>query len=468
MKGKYPRGEGGRLFWLARPAQIDLRDSAGVSTYGLLRMKNPLKELTKIPRFAKVRRTIRRARARRPRICMIVHSQFPVGEPRGERHARALSEAGYEVHVICLRLPGQPRVDRLDDIRITRLPIRHLRGVSRFRLAGEYLAFAIGAAVAALPLPGRPAIDVVYVHAPPDFLVLAALLPRLRGAKVILDVHDLTPHMYEARFGGRRGAHLVQSVLELTERRACAIADRVVTVHEPYRDELVANGVDPAKIAIVMNSPDEGEIELAAKSPAGDSDAFVIAYHGTITHWYGVDLVVRAIARLDHRIPGIEGVILGEGDTLSETEKLATELGVEDRIEFSRRYVSHLEALTAAARASCGVIPNRRSHLNRFALSSKLLEYVALGVPVVVSRLETLAAHFSSEEVTFFEPDDDEALAEAIAWVAKHPQEAEAKAERARQRAEAYSWHTSRDRLLDAVSPAAGRTIGDVAPPASD
>jgi glycosyltransferase involved in cell wall biosynthesis len=101
------------------------------------------------------------------------------------------------------------------------------------------------------------------------------------------------------------------------------------------------------------------------------------------------------------------------------------------------------------------VIPNRRSRLNRFALSSKLLDYVELGIPVVVARLETLAAHFSPEEVTFFEPDDPQALAEAIAWVADHPIEAREKAVLARRRAEEYSWSTSRARLLEALSCAA-------------
>jgi glycosyltransferase involved in cell wall biosynthesis len=419
--------------------------------------------LTKISGLAGRRRLAPTARERRPRVCMLVHSQFPVGEPRGERHARALSSAGYDVHVICLRLPGQPKVDRLDDIQITRLPVRHVRGAGRLRLAGEYLSFVIGAALATLPLHRRRKFDVVYVHAPPDFLVLAALLPRLRGARVILDIHDLTPHMYDVRFGSRRGASLVTTVLRLVERCACASADRVVTVHEPYRDELVANGVKAAKVAIVMNSPDDADIEVARKTALDDSasDAFTVAYHGTVNHWYGVDLLVQAIGRLKDQFPALHAVILGEGDALPGAERIASELGVQDRIEFSRRYVPHLEALSTVARASCGVIPNRRSRLNRFALSSKLLEYVALGVPVVVSRLETLAAHFNSEEVTFFEPDDADALAEAISWVAEHPVAAQEKTERARLRAEAYAWRRSRKQLLDVVSPAAGDDIGD-------
>ena len=143
---------------------------------------------------------------------------------------------------------------------------------------------------------------------------------------------------------------------------------------------------------------------------------------------------------------------VGEGDALASAEALAHKLGVASRIDFANTFVSHVEALTRVAGASCGVIPNRPTPLNRFALSSKLLEYIGLEIPAVVARLETLEAHFGPEEVTFFEPGDVDSLAVAIAWVAEHPEEARAKATRARDRAQEYSWSASRARLLEALS----------------
>jgi glycosyltransferase involved in cell wall biosynthesis len=216
----------------------------------------------------------------------------------------------------------------------------------------------------------------------------------------------------------------------------------------------VEHGVPRSKIAVVMNAPDTEAINDARAAAAAEADhgRFVVSYHGTITHWYGVDLIIEAVARLRERVPDIRAVILGEGDALPAVEQLASRLAVDRQIEFQKGFVSHEEALRRVASASCGVIPNRRSQLNRFALSSKLLDYVLLGVPVVVARLETLAAHFSPEEVTFFEGDDAESLAEAIAWVAEHPTDAREKAERARRRAEEYSWAKSRARLLEALT----------------
>jgi glycosyltransferase involved in cell wall biosynthesis len=387
---------------------------------------------------------------------MVVHAHYPLGEPRGEREARAAVEAGWDVHVICLQAEGEPSVETIDGIHITRLPIAHVRGVGRLRLVAEYAGFALLAAVSVVKVHRRLPINVTYIHAPPDFLIIAALIPRLMGSGVVLDIHDLSPHLYEARFGRGVFAHIAERALRLVELGACAVADRVVTVHAQYRDELILHGVRRGKIGLVMNAPDPAVLEQvrsAVHQPA-PSQPFTVAYHGTITDWYGVDLIIEALARLDGRVRGLRGMILGEGDALASAESLARELGLEERIEFSRRYLPHVEALRRVASASCGVIPNRPSPLNRFALSSKLLEYVELGIPVVVARLETLAAHFGPDEVTFFEPGNAESLSDAIAWIAENSQEAREKAERARKRAEAYAWPESRVHLLEALSAA--------------
>jgi glycosyltransferase involved in cell wall biosynthesis len=161
---------------------------------------------------------------------------------------------------------------------------------------------------------------------------------------------------------------------------------------------------------------------------------------------------VEALAEAARAVPNVRAVILGEGDGLEPARELAQQLGVADRIEFSGRYLPMEEALSRVADADCGVIPNRPSLLNRFALSNKLFEYVALDVPVVVSGLETLAKHFGPDEVTFFEAGNAASLAEAISWVAGHPDEVRNRVVRARARAAAYSWQENRERYLSILS----------------
>ncbi len=382
------------------------------------------------------------------RLCMVVHSYYPVGEPRVEREAKAARDAGYQVFVVALRQPEEPKVEKIDGITALRVDLQHARGATLPRVAFEYIAFTLIATARVLQLHLRTALDVVHVHAPPDFLVVAGAIPKRLGANLVLDVHDLSPHMYGARFERRMGLRWVTAALRLVERLACRLADHVVTVHEPYRNELTANGVPRDKITVIMNSPDEALLDRVRNRalPPDDAAGFTVAYHGTITAWYGVDLLIEAIASLDGQIPGLDALVLGDGDALEAAERLAAKLGVADHVRFSRRYLPIEQTLASVQGASCGVIPNRPSMLNRFALSSKLFEYVALGVPVVVSRLQTLADHFNDTEVTFFDPGNAESLAAAIDWVARNPEAAREKAARARARAGSYAWKKNRER----------------------
>ena len=144
-----------------------------------------------------------------PHVGMVVHSHYPVGEARAEREARAAIEAGYDVDVVCLRRTDEPARETVDDVRITRLPVEHARGVSAVRSVFEYVDFALRASVAVLRIHRREPVDVVYVHAPPDFLIVTALIPRLLGSGVVLDIHDLSPHMFNARFSDTKGAGMI-------------------------------------------------------------------------------------------------------------------------------------------------------------------------------------------------------------------------------------------------------------------
>jgi len=387
------------------------------------------------------------------RLCLITHARFPIGEPRAERAARAAAGAGYQVDVIALRGDGEAAHERLDGITVWRLPIRHRRGAPIATMALEYCSFTILAALWALVLRARGRVDIVEVHSPPEFLILAGLLPKLLGARLLLDVRDLSSHLWEARFGAsqRRNA-IVVALLRRLERVACALADAVLTVHDPYKAQLVARGAEKRRIAVVMNTPEESLIAGVKRSPTSPGEGeFTVAYHGTITRWYGVDLLVRAIGLLRAQERRVRAVILGEGDQLETVRELAAELGVADSVTFSNRYLPIEEALMAVAATDCGVISNRPSEINRFILPNKLFEYVALGIPVVSARLETVAAHFDDEDLTFCRPGDPESLAGAIAWVMDERVAATQKSVRAQARAELYRWDTSRIRYLDVL-----------------
>jgi glycosyltransferase involved in cell wall biosynthesis len=402
-------------------------------------------------------------------LCLITHARFPIGEPRAERAARAAAGDGYRVEVIALRGAGEPAHEHLDGITVWRLPIRHRRGAPLPMMALEYCTFTILAGLWALVLRARGKIAVVEVHSPPEFLILAGLLPKLLGARLLLDVRDLSSHLWEARFGAAGRDAIAIGVLRRLERAACALADALLTVHGPYKEQLTARGAEERRIAIVMNAPEEALIAGVKRSPAppreralGDGE-FTVAYHGTITRWYGVDLLVQAVGLLRARGRRVRAVILGEGDQLETVRELAAELGVGDSISFSNRYLPIAEALRAVAGTDCGIISNRPSEINRFILPNKLFEYVALGIPVVSARLETVAAHFDEDDLTFCKPGDPASLAGAIGWVMDERAAAMQKSVRAQARAERYRWDRSRLAYLEALHDMQTGPVGESA-----
>jgi glycosyltransferase involved in cell wall biosynthesis len=379
---------------------------------------------------------------------MVVHGPYPVGEPRVEREALAAREAGWEVDVLAMRRRGELSEEQIEGVRVRRLPLEHRRGPGLPGVLREYVGFA---ALAAKQLGGGARYDVVHVHAPPDFLIAAALVPRLRGARVILDVHDLSSDMFAMRFGDRRGASLADRLLRLVERVAASAADAVVTVHEPYRAELESRGVPAKKLLVLMNSVDESHLPGSGRDTAR-ADAFRVVYHGTITPPYGVDLLVRAAARARKQVDNLRLELYGEGDELPAVRRLAAELGLSERLSTSDGYLPHSEVLARVAGASVGVIPNRPTRLNRFALSSKLFEYVALGIPVAVADLPTLRAHFSDDEVRFFRAGDDAALGQALVELASNPAAAQRRAAAASTRYESYRWPEQARRYVELLA----------------
>jgi glycosyltransferase involved in cell wall biosynthesis len=385
------------------------------------------------------------------RLCMVVHGPYPIGEPRVAREAEAAVDNGYAVEVVAMRRAGEPAQEVVNGVLVTRLPIRHARGGGIWRIVAEYSLFATMATGVVGSRAIKRRYDIVHVHSPPDFLIVAGALPRLFGSRIILDIHDPSPEMFAMRVPGRMGT-AVGVFLRRLERLATRLADAVVTVHEPYSRELIARGVPEAKVFVVMNSVDE-RLLPAPRPPARKSPRVV--YHGTVTPSYGVNLLIDAAAQLVAEVPELRVEIIGEGDAIPEMRERVRSMQISDRVAIDGEYIPHRRALERVNGASVGVVPNLPTPLNRFALSSKLLEYVVLGIPVVSADLPTIREYFSGDEIQFFEAGRSDSLADALLAVLRDPDAAAARAKRARHRYVAYRWDVNvREylRILDCLA----------------
>jgi glycosyltransferase involved in cell wall biosynthesis len=382
---------------------------------------------------------------------MVVHAPYPQ-DVRVAREVRVALTEGYEVDVFAIRRHLEPRHEWSDGARVFRMPFSHRRGAGVLGTLWEYVGFTLVVSVRVAVEELRRRYDVVQVHNPPDFLIIAAVLPRSRGARLIFDIHDLSPDMLAMRFARHPGRRLAERVLYLIESWATRLADVVITVHEPYRRELVTRGVSPERVSVVMNTVDEGVLPRG-HSPTLEDGRFRIVYHGTITPSYGVDVLVKAVARLTDQIPDISVEIYGEGDSVPQITALSQELGIADHVHLSGRYYPQEAVLEHVKGADVGVIPNLANRLNRFALSSKLFEYVALRIPVVSADLPTIRAHFTDDELLFFRPGDARSLAAAFLAVARDPIGARKRATAAFDRYKSeYHWKANAERYASILN----------------
>ena len=386
---------------------------------------------------------------------MLVHGPYPLSEGRAVGQALAALDAGWEVDVVATRDPGEPANEIVDGVTVFRLPVSHAWGAGGLAVAREYLGFTVLATAKVATLCARKRHEVIHVHNPPDFLTLAALAPRLLGARIILDIHDLAPDLFAMRFEGRRGANAIVFALRLVERVATRFASAVITVHNPYRRELETRGVPSYKITVILNSLDE---RLVPSGPVqAERDGFRLVYHGTITPHYGVALLVEAAARLARDVPDLTLEIYGDGDALPEVRSRINELGISDRVYLSGRFLPQHEVLERVQSASAGVICNLPIERNKATIPTKLFEYARLGVPIVTADLPAIREHFSPSEVWFFDAGNADNLAEVLRSIAAAPDVAKTRALAARQRYEEYRWPTNARRyveLLERLTPA--------------
>lgn len=355
------------------------------------------------------------------RHCMVVHAHYPARETRVQRQALALIDAGHPVDVICLRDDDEPPRSVVDGVRVFRLPVRRHKGRGLAIQLLEYIAFFVLSAAMVSRLHLRDRYASVQVHNLPDFLVFAAAVPKATGAPVLLDLHDLMPEFFAARSDVEMQHPLVRFI-RWQERISCGFADHVITVTESWKQSLVERGVDPAKISVVMNVPDGSIFRREPPDEAAlEGDGLRLFYHGTFTWRYGLDLLLDAVAAIRTSAPDVRLTMLGSGETTEDLFEQRRQLDLEEPVTILTTPVDVLQLIEMIRRADIGVVPNRNDVFTDGILPTKLMEYVALGVPVIAARTTAIASYFDADMVEYFAPGDAAGLADAIIALRSDP-----------------------------------------------
>jgi glycosyltransferase involved in cell wall biosynthesis len=388
------------------------------------------------------------------RILLIRQGHYPL-DARLNREIVALTGAGHEVDLICAGFPGQPRSERAPGLRVQRVPISRRRG-GPLRYVLEFALFHAAATFIAAGLQLRRRYDVVQVNSIPDSLVFAAIVPRLLGARVLLDLCEVMPEFFVTKYG-LRPTHPIVRLLGFLEQASIRFASYAITCTEQMRERFVERGASRDKIGVILLAANEERYDPDRIPPAPrQADRFVLICHGTLEEFFGVDTVIRAVALLRDEIAGLELKVYGDGLFRPRLESLATELGVTDRVHFSGGWAPLPELLAALASADAGVVATKRDAFRDLTHTNKMWELIAMRKPAIVSRTRSVEAYFDDSCFQLFESANEHDLARAIRELHADPERGARLARRAAQVSEPYRWVHQRRRYLDAVERLAG------------
>ena len=389
----------------------------------------------------------------KPAVLILVENLPVPLDRRVWQESCALRDAGYEVAVICPQMRGYTQAEEtLEGIQI----YRHWLGGEAGGLIGfvrEYACALWGETRLAWRAWRRHRFRIIHLCNPPDLLFLVAWPFRLFGVRVIYDVHDLWPEMFEAKFG-RRG--LFYWAVRLAERLTYACADVVLATNESVRSVALRRGRKPAgQVFVVRTAPKIPNTDVPPDNTLKKGRKYLVGYVGVMGNADGVNYIVNAAAHLVHRLGrrDIQFLLMGTGPEYERLLQQREELGLSDYVEMPGR-VSNEFLFTALRTMDLGVSSDPKNPYNDHCTMNKTLEYMAFGKPQVMFDLKEGRAS-AAEAAVYVTENSAEKLAEVVAQLLDNPLGRERMGQLGAERIRTQlNWERSVERLLAAYNAA--------------
>jgi len=382
------------------------------------------------------------------RITMLLENNPYPNDPRVHYEAESLVAAGHAVEVIAPRRKGQAARERINGVEVRRFRLIHTRRLGTKAILLEYLVagFALHLAAFRALLRGS---TVLHLHNPPDMLFLAGAMFRLAGRKVVFDHHDLAPELAAVKFG----PGTLRDVARVSERLTFAVASHVLAANESHAEIARGRGrMGADQVTVVRNGPPASWTRLPMSVRQGVLAPVRIAYLGTVSEQDGLDGIAEVLACLRDRNPTVEAVltVIGDGDAWGKFEAALARWGVTDNVKMAG-WVDADQVPGLLQEADICVDPAPATELNERSTMIKLMEYLALGKPVVAYDLLE-SRRTLGDAGMLAEPGDVQGFAERIAVIAEDPALRSNMAHRARERARELTWEKSEAALLAAYA----------------
>lgn len=390
------------------------------------------------------------------RVCAITCDCYP-DDPLVRRTAEAAASAGYEYHVVCSMRDAQPSYEVCNGVHVHRIAIPRLNGAPIGRISGMPLGttivlwsiFSLFAFVTVTRLDAKLKFNLVHAHNMPDFIVFAGIVPKLRGARIILHVQDVSPELTASRATGLVGK-IAYWLAQMQEQISLHFADHVLTIGWTLEELLRKRGVPRAKVSSILNSADpnvfraEKRTQLFLGEPTAKRP-LILLYHGTCAARCGLHTAIHAVAKARGTAPHVRLHIMGAGDALSSLKELAQRLTVADRVVFFPP--GPVDAVVDfIAHGDVGIIPYPSDGFMDLVLPTKAYEFALMGRPMIASNLPGIRSMFGPSSIVLCEPSSADSFAGAIIEVYRSPEKRAELAKGAEQDNMNYRWELMADR----------------------
>ncbi len=382
------------------------------------------------------------------RICMITHS-FYESDNRVLRYAETLAQRGDTVDIVALRrAPELPAEEVINGVKLFRIQNRFGKTQkSSSSFLWPLLRFLGASSWWLTRSHARRRYDVIHVHNIPDFLVFAAWYPKLTGAKVILDIHDIVPEFFGSKFGKSSDSALIRG-LKLVEKMSASFANHVIIANHLWLEKYIERSSKREKCSVFINNVDRQLFK--PKQDPGSNKEHLIVFPGGLQWHQGVDVAIRAFGKLHERLPQAKFHIYGDGNMKESLENLTKELGLTESVRFFKP-MKIRDIVTVMAGADLGVVPKRADSFGNEAYSTKIMEFMSVGVPVVISSTKIDRYYFNDSVVRFFESGNVDQLAQAMYDVLTNDELRRGMVARASEYAARNSWEERRTEYLELV-----------------
>lgn len=378
---------------------------------------------------------------------LIIVENLPVPfDTRVWQEATTLAANGYIVSVICPKGKGfDKEYEELEGVRIYRhdLPAE---GNGAIGYAREYLTALREEYRLARKIYDEVGFDVIHGCNPPDDIYMVARAFRSKGVDYVFDHHDICPELFEAKFGKKSGMlYKSQLWLERNTYRHCKFA---FVTNESYRQiALTRGGMAPENVIVLRSGPRLERLKIQEPKPEiRRGKRYMVGYVGVIGQQEGIEYLLEA-ARYLKEEKGRDDIfwgIVGGGPHLAELRRQCSRMGLDDVVEFTGR-VSDQQLLDYLNTADVCVNSDEYNEMNDKSTMNKILEYMALGKPIV--QFDLTEGRYSAQEASLYaRPNDARDLGDKVAELLADPERRRRMGEYGRQRVlNELSWeHTSK------------------------